>query len=172
MTPGTGQFWPQGLHMNKIDTGPQGDATYNISKFSAIQYQRRIMNFSFFVPMFKLRPQGGANFDPMGILWTNLVDVHKEMPYTKYQIFTPSSFREEEFWRSASLFLCSNLWPPGWASFEPKGIIWTNLVEVHKKCYIPNIKALGLPVSEKNFEVCLLCSYALTFNHLKFIHLQ
>ena len=56
---------------------------------------------------------GGSSFDPMGILWTNLLEVHKEMPHTKYQISTPSSFREEKFWRLASLFLCSNLWPRG-----------------------------------------------------------
>ena len=32
-----------------------------------------------------------------------------------------------------------------------------------RTCYIPNIKTLGLLVSEKkNFEVCLLCSYVLT----------
>ena len=39
------------------------------------------------------------------------------------------------------------------------GIIWTNLVEVHKECYIQNIKALGHPVSEKkNYKVFVLYS--------------
>ena len=66
-------------------------------------------------------PQGGASFDPRGILWTNLVEVHKEMPHTKYKISTPSSFREEKFWKWASLFLCSNLWPPGRGQFWPQG---------------------------------------------------
>ena len=32
-----------------------------------------------------------------------------------------------------------------------------------RRCYIPNIKAVGLPHSEKKkFEICLLCSYAPT----------
>ena len=30
------------------------------------------------------------------------------------------------------------------------------------RCYIPNIKALGLLVSEKNFEIFFLCSYVPT----------
>ena len=66
-------------------------------------------------------PQGGASFDPRGILWTNLVEVHKEMLHTKYQISTPSIFKEEKIWRWASLFLCSNLWPPGRGQFWPQG---------------------------------------------------
>ena len=78
-------------------------------------------------------PQGGASFDPRGILWTKLVEVHKEMPHTKYQISTPSSFREEKFWRWASLFLCSNLWPPGRGQFWPQGHHIRNMVEVLKE---------------------------------------
>ena len=42
-------------------------------------------------------PHGRASFDPWGIICTNLVEVHKEMLYTKYQNSTPSSFRENEF---------------------------------------------------------------------------
>ena len=37
-----------------------------------------------------------ANFDPRGIICSNLVKVYKEMLHTKYQSSTPSSFREEE----------------------------------------------------------------------------
>ena len=57
-----------------------------------------------------LWPQGGANLDPRGIISTNLVEVNKEMLHTKYQSSMPSILREEEFWRRASLFQCSNLW--------------------------------------------------------------
>ena len=66
-------------------------------------------------------PRDRASFDPRGIIWTNLVEVLKEMLYTKYQSSRPSSFREEEFWNFLSLFLCSNLWPPGQAQFWPQG---------------------------------------------------
>ena len=49
--------------------------------------------------------------------------------------------------------------PRDGATFDPRGIIWTNLVEIHKESYIQNIKALGLPVSEKNSEISFLCFY-------------
>ena len=90
------------------------------------------------------------------IIWTKLIEVYKEMLFTKYQSSRPSSFRKQEFWKWASLFLYSNLWPP-WTElvFDHWGIIW-----IQWRCYIPNIKALGLLVSEKkNFENGLLCSY-------------
>ena len=65
-------------------------------------------------------PRGGANTDPRGIIWANLVEVQKEMLHTKYQSSVPSSFREE-FWSLLSLFLCSNMWPPGRGQFWPQG---------------------------------------------------
>ena len=78
-------------------------------------------------------PRGGASSDPSGILWTNLVEVPKEMPHTNYKISTPSSFRAEEFWRLASLFYVPTCDPRGVASFDLRGIIWTNFVEIHKE---------------------------------------
>ena len=65
-------------------------------------------------------PSGGASFDPRSIIWTNLVEVHKEMLKTKYQSSMPSSFIREEFWRWDSLFLCSNFWPAGWVKSSPQ----------------------------------------------------
>ena len=105
--PGRGLFWPQGHFMNKLDRGPQGDATCKISNLYAFKFQRRrFLKFSFFVPMLKLFiPRGGANFDPMDIILTNLVEVHKEMLHNKYQSSTPSSFREEGFQRFRSFLL-------------------------------------------------------------------
>ena len=64
-------------------------------------------------------PRGWSNLDPRSIIWTNLVEVHKEMLKSKYQSSTSSSFRGEEFWRWDSLFLCSNLWPPGGSNLTP-----------------------------------------------------
>ena len=46
---------------------------------------------------------GGASFDPGGMVWINLVEVHKEMLYTKYESYTASSFREQS--RQTSKFL-------------------------------------------------------------------
>ena len=42
----------------------------------------------------------------------------------------------------------------GEASFGPRSIIWTNLVEATRWCYISNIKALGLVVSEEKIFSC------------------
>ena len=64
--------------------------------------------------------RGGANSDPKGI-WTNLVEVHKEMLHNKYQSSALSCFRDEKFWNLSSMFLCSNIWPPGWGQFWPHG---------------------------------------------------
>ena len=83
--------------MNKLGTGPL-DATYQISKLCTFLLNRRFLKFSFFVAMFQTcDPWGGANFDPRGIICTNLVEVHYEMLHTKYQSFAPSGFREEDF---------------------------------------------------------------------------
>ena len=48
-------FDPKGYHMNKIDKGLQGDATYQKSKLYLFQFQRRrILKLVFFVLMFQL----------------------------------------------------------------------------------------------------------------------
>ena len=109
-------------------------------------------------------PWGGASFDPRGILWTNLVEVHKEMPHTKYQISTPSSFSEETFLRRASLFLCSNLWPPGRGHFWPQEHHMNKLGRGPQGDAIYQISKLqAFQFSEKkNFEIFFLCSYAPT----------
>ena len=82
----------------------------------------------YFVPMFELvSPGDRASFDPRDIIWTNLVEVDKEMLHTKYQSSKPTSFIKEEFWSFPFLFLCSNLWPPPppppmiRTSFDPQG---------------------------------------------------
>ena len=78
--PGRGPIWPQGHHMNNLIRGLLGDATYEISKLCTFYFQRRKhLKFSFFVPVFQTcdpPPPSGAGFDPRGIIWTILVDVH------------------------------------------------------------------------------------------------
>ena len=52
---GGASFDPKGHHMNKIDKGLQGDATYKKSKLYPFLFQRRrILKLVFFVPMFQL----------------------------------------------------------------------------------------------------------------------
>jgi len=67
---------------------------------------------------------------------------------------------------SFELFLTQfnvKLWPRGGVNFNPRGIIWTTLERTSRWCYIPNMKALGLVVSDKKiFENCILKNYFLT----------
>ena len=52
-------FDPKEHHMNKIDKGLQGDATYQKTKLYPFQFQRRrILKLVFFVPMFQLVTPG------------------------------------------------------------------------------------------------------------------
>ena len=56
---GAASFDPKGHHVNKIDKGLQGDATYRKSKLYLFQFQRRrILKLVFFVPMFQLVTPG------------------------------------------------------------------------------------------------------------------
>ena len=81
-----------------------------------------LINFTFFVPIVPTcDPRGGVSFDPRGIIWIELIKVHKEILQTKNQKSILSSFRDEEIWSWSSLFLCSNLGPPGWGQFWPQG---------------------------------------------------
>ena len=72
--PGLGQFGPQGHHLTILGRGQLADATYQISKVYFFLFQRRrILKFSFFVPC---DPRSGTSFDPRGIIWTILLEVH------------------------------------------------------------------------------------------------
>ena len=76
------------------------------------------MNSTSLFHLFQLLTPGvGPVLIPRDIIWIKLTKVYKEMLHTKNLSSIPSSFREKEFWSLSSLFLCSNLWPPGWGQF-------------------------------------------------------
>ena len=118
--------------MNQFGKGPTGDAQYEISKLYAYPVsEKKFQSLPFLFPWSNSWPGGRASFDPRGITWTNFVEVHLEMLYTKYQSYTP--FRSEtknfEYFLSCSYVrICD---PRGRASLDPRGIIWINLVKVH-----------------------------------------
>ena len=60
LTPGPGPVLiPMVHHMNKIDKGLQGDATYQKSNLYLFHFQRtRILKTVFFIPMFQLVTPG------------------------------------------------------------------------------------------------------------------
>ena len=61
---------PKGHHMNNIDKGLQGDATYQKSKLYPFQFQRRrilkLVYLCSYVPT--CDPRDGVSFDPKGII--------------------------------------------------------------------------------------------------------
>ena len=83
--------------MYSLGRGPLEDGAYKKSKLYDFHFQDCFFQFSFFVPMFQTcDPLSGASLDH-GHHLNNLVEVHKEMLHTKYQNFTPSCLRDEEF---------------------------------------------------------------------------
>ena len=122
---GRGQFWLHRNHMNKIDKCPERDAKYQISKLQSFQFQRRrILKLVFLVPKIQLVtnlwPPGWGQF------WANKYHINKlgrgPQGDAKHQIskLYAFQFKEEEFWRWDSLFLCSNLWPTEWCQSWPQ----------------------------------------------------
>ena len=73
-----------------------------------------------------------GHFGPRGIIYTNLLDVHKVMLHTKYQSSRPYGFRQEDFYVSPYISLSNACDPWGVAFFGPRGLISTNLVEVNQ----------------------------------------
>ena len=86
-------------------------------------------------------PRGGVNFDPRGIIWTILVKVYKMMIYAKKQSPGAFTFGEEDFLSFLNISLCKNNDPRGGVNFDPRDIIWTILVEVHKMMMHANYKS-------------------------------
>ena len=73
------------LHTKYQDSRPYG---FRQEDFSCFYYVSQCKSCD---------PQGGAIFDPRGIIRTNLVEVHQVMLSNKYQDSTPYGFRQEDF---------------------------------------------------------------------------
>ena len=115
---GPGQFWLQGQWMEKFGRGLLRDATYQISKLYAFQFQRRrILKFpslSISLNLWPL-PPGKDYFCPRGLHLNKLG--RGPQADSIYQISNLYNFH---FQRS-SLFLCSNMWPQGQGQFRHQG---------------------------------------------------
>ena len=88
-------------------------------------------------------PQGGAIFDPRGMIGRIYIEDHYTLLHTKYETFGPCGFGEEDFFM---VFIMTPgagpVWTPG---ARLAGFIKRNTIY----CYKQNMKALGLMVSEK-----------------------
>ena len=70
----------------------------------------------------------GVFFGSRGIIWINLVDGPQgDAPYQR-----PCGSRQEFFFMISYLAYVNHVAPGGWAIFGPRGIFWTNVVEIHE----------------------------------------
>ena len=71
-------FGPVVIIMNKIGRGSQGDVVYHILRLWGLQFQTRrfVLCFSYISLSKTCDPQDGAIFGLIGIICTNLLEVH------------------------------------------------------------------------------------------------
>ena len=155
------QFLPKGHHMNKLGRGPLGDVTYQISKLQAFHFQRRrILKFSFFVPTVQLvTPRAG----PVLTLGASCEQTWYSSTRRCYiQNIKTQGLPVSKKKNFKVCHLCSYVptCDPRMGPVLTQGASYEQTWERStRRCYIPNIKAVGLSVSEKkNFEDQLLCS--------------
>ena len=96
-SPGRGKFWAKGHHMNKLGRGTLGNATHQISKLHAFQFQRdRILKLVCFVLMFHLVSPGRGQFWPQGHHMNELGRgtrrCYKPNIKAKYERYSPYGF--------------------------------------------------------------------------------
>ena len=93
--------------------------TENLSSISSSFREEEFWSLSSLFLCSNLWPQEWDQFWPQRNHMNKIDKGPQRDDKTKYKSSNPSSFREEEFWSWFSLFLCSNLWPPGWGQFWP-----------------------------------------------------
>ena len=100
-------------------------------------------------------PRGGAISDPRGTLGMIYVKLHITMLHTKYRSFGCCGFREEDF---LCIFHCKpmadNDAPRAGPVRTPGPWLAGFIKRTTIHCYIQNMKALGLVVSEKKIFLC------------------
>ena len=130
VTPKSRPVLTQGHHINNLGTSPLGDASYQISNLCTFLFQRRrILKFSFFVPMFRTCDSPGA-----GPVLTPGVS-YEQSWYRSTRRYYIQNIKALHFLVSEKrdfkvFLLCSyvlNLWPPGQGQFWPQGHHMNNL---------------------------------------------
>jgi len=100
---------------------------------------------------------------PIRTIWTTLVGDHPGTLPVEFGQITISGLREDVVWTFPNIIQCKIV-PPGRGQFWPQGHNFKQLWwRTSRWCYIPNMKVLGLVVSDKKiFENCILKTYFLT----------
>ena len=142
---GWGQFWPQGNHINKIDKGLEEilNTKYQSSKPSSFR-EKEFWSWSFLLLCYNLGPPG------MGQFWPPGHDMNKldrgSYGNAHYQILKLYFFQFQitrgPWWpwvahlsqfphkmnSTFSITIVPTYDPPNGASFDPRGIIWIELI--------------------------------------------
>jgi len=66
---------------------------------------------------------------PIGTVWTILIGDHPGIIPVKFGQIPNSGSREEVVWSFPYINQCKIVTPRGGVNFDPRGIIWTTLVE-------------------------------------------
>ena len=130
--PGRGHFLSHGYNWNIVGRGPLDDVTYQISKARPSSFrQEDFLKKILYESMENKWPPGRGHFWPQGYNLNNLSSGPQwcYIPNIKglglllldKKIFKVFSVNES----------MKNKWPPEWGHLDPRGIIWTSLVEVH-----------------------------------------
>ena len=106
--------------------------------------------------IFYVFPEGGGISDPRGMFGRIYVKLHITMLHTKYRSFGCGGFREEDFF--SCIFHCK----PMADNDAPRvGPVWTPELQLARfikrttiHCYIQNMNALGLVVSDEKIFLC------------------
>ena len=121
VTPGVGPVLiPRGIMWIKLTkVYKEMLHTENLSSISSSFREEEFWSWSSLFLCSNLWPQGWDLFWPQRNHMNKIDKGPQRDDKTKYQRSNPSSLKDEEFWSWFSLFLCSNLWPPGWGQFWP-----------------------------------------------------
>jgi len=118
---GHGQFWPQGLYLNKFESSGPRDAT--IVRFGEAVLEKKIFQaFPYILLCKSLSPWGRSIHYLRGLIWTNLNLLAPRMLHAKYQGILASGSWEEDLSKfplfypllgpkGASPFILTNLNP-------------------------------------------------------------
>ena len=152
MPPGRGPVWTQGARLAGFIKRTSIHCYKQNMKALGLVVSEKIFFFFCFShckSMGANDPRGGAIFDPRGMIGRIYVEDHYTLLHTKYESFGPCGFREEVF------FLYFPDDAPG------AGPVWTPgaqlagfIKRTTRHCYIQNMKALALVVSEKKIFLC------------------
>ena len=66
---------------------------------------------------------------PLRTIWIILVGDHPGTIPVEFGQITISGSREDVFWTFPNIIQCKIVTPRGGVNFDPRGIIWTTLVE-------------------------------------------